>query len=334
MRWLGIDIGGANLKVADGTGFAVSRYFSLWRQPARLEQELRTLIAQSPPSDHVAATMTGELADCFATKLEGVHFIIDAFNKGTDHRHARLYRLDGKIVTPQVALEDPLRCAATNWHALARFVGRFAATGPALLMDVGSTTIDIVPLDGGLPVHAATEDTSRMLSGELVYTGVGRSPVCAVARSIPFRGTSCPLAHEVFATMHDVYLTLGELPDEPANNVTADGRPATRDYARNRLARSICSDRNEFNDADAQAAAGEIAGQQLALLTKALQQVLGARHQPPQTAIVSGQGEFLARQALSQLGLNCHVVSLADRLGEKVSRCATAHAVAVLADEV
>ena len=68
MKWLALDIGGANLKVADGRGHAESFPFELWRQPSHLAQELRTLIARSPACDHIAATMTGELADCFESK--------------------------------------------------------------------------------------------------------------------------------------------------------------------------------------------------------------------------------------------------------------------------
>jgi hypothetical protein len=334
MRWLAIDIGGANIKLADGQRFAQSHFFPLWQKPSKLEQELRMLIVQAPPCDHIAATMTGELADCFATREEGVRHIIDAFVRASDQRHMRIYRLDGKIVTPQVALDKPLQCAATNWHALARFAGRFAMSGSALLVDIGSTTCDLIWLENGQPRPQATADRDRLLTGELVYTGVDRSPVCAVARSIPHRGRRCPLAHELFANMLDVYLTLGDLPEEPTNNVTADGRPATREYALGRLARAICTDRTQFTQLDADEAAREIAKDQLALLTSALQTVLSQHASPPGTVIMSGAGEFLVPRMLAAAGLQCSTLSLGDRLGPKVSRCATAHALAVLANEV
>jgi len=53
----------------------------------------------------------------------------------------------------------------------------------------------------------------------------------------------------------------------------------------------------------------------------------------PQLAIISGQGEFLAREALEFLQISCPVVSLGKELGGPVSRCAPAHALAVLARE-
>jgi probable H4MPT-linked C1 transfer pathway protein len=277
--------------------------------------------------------MSGELADCFATKLEGVQFILNAFVRAVDQRHARVYRNDGKVVTPQIALQEPLKCAATNWHALAKFAGRFAQSGPSLLIDIGSTTCDIVPLANGQPAPRGMTDTLRLMCGELVYTGVGRSPVCAVVQSLPFRGQRCPVAQELFATTLDAYLMLGDVPEEPSNNVTADGRPATRSHARGRLARMLCADAHEVREDEAVVMAREIASAQLTMVTQALAYVLSNQPQRPQQVLVVGQGEFLARRAMEQTKLQCPVISLADRLGPMVSRCAPAHALAVLASE-
>ena len=91
------------------------------------------------------------------------------------------------------------------------------------MIDIGSTTCDLIPLVDGQPVTIGKTDPNRMINGELIYTGVQRAPVCAVAQLVPWRGRKCPLAHEVFATMWDVYLTLGDLPEEPIEH--AHGRP-------------------------------------------------------------------------------------------------------------
>jgi uncharacterized hydantoinase/oxoprolinase family protein len=53
----------------------------------------------------------------------------------------------------------------------------------------------------------------------------------------------------------------------------------------------------------------------------------------PSTVIISGQGEFLARELVRRMGLECRVVSLANELGPGVSRAAPAHALAALARE-
>ncbi len=50
---------------------------------------------------------------------------------------------------------------------------------------------------------------------ELVYSGVRRTPLCAVAPAVPFRGGWCPLAAELFATTLDVRLLCGAIPSSP-----------------------------------------------------------------------------------------------------------------------
>ncbi len=333
MKWLAFDIGGANLKAADGEGFASTQHFALWREPHQLSDSLRAMIAQVPKVDHLAATMTGELADCFATKSEGVEFIVRSFSAAADSRHTRIYLNNGTLVTPQIALRQPLLAAAANWHALARFAGRFASQGPALLIDIGSTTCDIIPLVDGVPQASGKSDPERLTSGELLYTGVERSPICALLAEFEWRGQRCQLAQELFATTWDAYLMLGELPDEPFSTHTADRRPATRGAARDRLARMICCDRTMFDEDDARRMSALVAVAQLGRLTTAVGQVIARMAGPPATIVLSGRGEFLARRAVQAMQLTAPVVSLNAQLGPAVSRSATAHALAVLGRE-
>src|SRR5262249_41215090 len=143
------------------------------------------------------------------------------------------WRNDGRFVDLAEARRAPLQVASANWLALAQFAGRFAAKGPALLIDVGSTTTDIVPLVNGRPVPKGRTDPERLRCSELTYLGVRRTPLCAI------RGD---LAAELFATTQDLFLILGWLPEEPANLNTPDGRPATRAAAHARLARMLCAD--------------------------------------------------------------------------------------------
>jgi uncharacterized hydantoinase/oxoprolinase family protein len=137
----------------------------------------------------------------------------------------------------------------------------------------------------------------------------------------------------VFATTWDAYLILRDLPEDASAINTADGRPATRAAARDRLARSICADRDAFSDEDALAAAVAIARAQAAKISVAVQGVIRRMPTPPVTIVMSGQGEFLARRLLDRMRLNSDVISLSEKLGPDVSRCATAHALAVLVRE-
>jgi probable H4MPT-linked C1 transfer pathway protein len=277
--------------------------------------------------------MTGELADCFSSKRDGVAFILNALSVAADGRHTRVYLTNGQLVSLQTARRQPLLAAASNWHALAKFAGRYVPEGVGLLVDIGSTTCDMIPLVDGQPVTIGKTDTNRMINGELVYTGVQRSPVCAVSQLVPWRGRKCPVAHEIFATMWDVYLALGDLPEEPNRLDTADRRPATKEAAFSRLARAICADREAFSEADALAMAEALAQAQLRKIAAIGVQLIARLQQAPHTVVISGAGEFLARRVLDELKLKSGVISLTRELGPELSRCAAAHALAVLARE-
>lgn len=333
MSWLALDIGGANLKIADGVEYAQSYNFALWRDREKLAQQIRAAIFEAPPSDHLAVTMTGELADCFESKAAGVRYILQAVSGGGDNRHTRVYLVDGRLVTPQVAATLPQLVAAANWHALARFVGRFAPQGAALLVDVGSTTCDIIPLVDGKPAATGKTDTQRLMSGELVYTGIERSPIAAVTQAVQYRGQSCPVVQETFATMQDAYVILDQINEDLVNLNTCDHRPLTKAASRVRLGRMIAADDEEFNHRDAVMAAHSAAQAQAALLATAIAKVLGRMPASPGCIILTGHGEFLAHNALATLPGAAPTISLTEKLGLTISRCAPAHALAVLVRE-
>src|SRR5687768_15395702 len=105
---LALDIGGANLKAANGCGHASMQAFPLWREPQGLAEALVQLIRAAPPADRIVATMTGELADCFRTKAEGVTAIVRAIEQAADGRQVEIYLTDGSLVSPDEAICRPL----------------------------------------------------------------------------------------------------------------------------------------------------------------------------------------------------------------------------------
>jgi probable H4MPT-linked C1 transfer pathway protein len=332
MTWLGLDIGGANLKAADGRGWASSVPFPLWREPERLTEELASVIARAPNAGRLAITMTGELCDCFRTKAEGVRHILAAVETAALNRDVRVYLTDGRFVDVDEACEQPLLTAASNWRATAQFACRYTEDRSGLLIDIGSTTTDIVPLAEGRPRPRGLNDSERLLAGELVYSGVCRTPVCALCDSLPWRGQQCPVAAELFATTADVYVLLGELPEDLDATWTADGRPLTAAFARERLARMICADSSSFTSNDARLAAEFVCAQQLGRLSAAVKRATSAVESIECIAIC-GAGEFMARRVVRDVFSTANVISLADELGSDLSRCAPAHALAALAAE-
>jgi len=333
MTWLALDIGGANIKIADGKGYAATREFPMWRRPDQLAAQLRRMIAEAPAAERLAATMTGELADCFETKADGVRHIVESFVDAADGRHARIYLSDGRLVAPPIALRSPMLAAAANWHAMASFAAQAIEDPSALLIDIGSTTTDIIPLLNGLAAAQGATDTERLRRGELVYTGTVRSPVCGVCQTLPYRGADLPVAHELFSRVADAYVVLGEFSEDPTCTDTADGRPLTRGYARARLGRMICADSEIFNHRDAIAVAERIHAAQTSLIATYAQQVIGQIGQRIDRVVMSGKGEFLARRVCQEVLAGVPQTLLSEHLGPTVSTCAPAHALATIAGQ-
>jgi len=337
---LAFDIGGANIKAADGLGWVHSEPFELWRRRSELPAALARIVSARRPR-RIVATMTGEIADCYASRREGIADIVAAVTAATragvgEECPVGIYLVDGMIVPPEEAVHRPLDAAASNWHAVARLAATVTTTERAFLIDIGSTTTDIVPLVGRAPAPAGHDDVTRMAVGELVYTGVERTPVAAIVRSLPWRGRLHPVASELFAQSLDAWLLLGGLAEVPdstksGSSNTADGGPATRAAAQRRLARMLLADPEEVTEDEAIAMATWCADRQSLLVARALRRVAASCGWQPRSIVLSGHGACLARRALARLGWDVDLVSLPDTLGPDVSRAAPAHSLALIA---
>ncbi|MFM1904947.1 MAG: hypothetical protein RLZZ440_2847 [Planctomycetota bacterium] len=327
------DIGGANLKAADGRGWSATLGFPLWKQWRDLPAALEQILAARRP-ERVVATMTGEICDCYPSRAAGVAHIAEslvAAARAAGAGDPGIYLTDGRIVAAGEAIDAWRLAAASNWHAVARLAASAASDRRGLLLDIGSTTTDIVPFDRGRVAATAFDDAGRMLAGELVYTGMERTAVAAIVRRLPHRGRSRPVASELFAESRDAWLTLGGLADVAAAIDTADGGPATVAAARIRLARTMLLDPADFTAADATTAAEAVAARQATLITRALRQVARAAGWAPDVIVVSGHGDVLARRALATTGWQTEIESLADAIGPANARSAPAFALACIA---
>ena len=332
MSILGLDIGGANIKGADETGRTVSRPFAIWKHPERLADELASIRREFPQTERVAVTMTAELADCFATKSEGVLFILDAVQTSAVGLSIEVWSTAGRFMTVGEAVLQPMLVAAANWQALATWCGRLVPAGASLLIDIGTTTTDIIPLVDGRPVAMGMTDVGRLQTGELSYSGVKRTPLCAIAHAVPWKDGYCPLAAELFATSLDVYLLLGDIASNDADLETANGRPATSAAAHDRMARMLCCDRDEVSFDDAVQIAKFLADVQRQRLAGSLERVASQLPGPCQSVVVSGSGSFLARRlaAENRRTATARIVSLDDQLTPGIAEAACAYAVAQL----
>lgn len=321
---LGLDVGGANLKAAHTDGTARTVPFALWQEPERLPGALARLCSEMPAYRGIALTMTGELCDCFASKREGVAAILQSARQASGETSIRVWSTSSCFLDLAEAMENPLRVAAANWLALAYHVGRLFPGGTVLLIDTGSTTTDITYLNHGVPEPRGLTDPARLASGELVYTGVRRTPICAVL------GTQ--VAAEFFATMHDAYVLLGMVPTDAGDCGTADGRPATPPFALARLARMRCADVETFSEGQARNLAEQAVAAQWHAVHEAIVRVVADRA-PVDRIVLAGSGEILGRSVVDRYPAwsKLPVTSLTQLRGASISEAACAYAVAMLA---
>lgn len=336
MSVVGIDIGGANLKASDGIK-SISRSFPLWKSPELLPRAIAEILAVFHPYGPVAATMTGELADCYSTRAIGVQSILAALQSAAPRRQIFVWQTGGEFLTVDDASELPELVAAANWHALATWSGRACPEGNALLIDIGSTTTDLIPISSGLPTPRETTDLGRLCSGELVYSGVRRTPLFSMSPTVNVDSEMVRLAAELFGTSLDVYLLSGDLQEDSECLETANGQPATAEAALVRIARALCSDLDQLSEDTVRDVASQCAAAQSRLLAAELSRVVQRMDAPLQMMISSGEGEFLVSRLIESERPDLASVerlSLNSILGPEHSQSACAYALARLGTEL
>ncbi|HEY7877156.1 MAG TPA: hydantoinase/oxoprolinase family protein [Gemmatimonadaceae bacterium] len=326
----GWDVGGVNIKCATVVGGRVtnaqSKPFEIQRSPAALVGHLQSLAKSMSLSGDTAhaVTMTAELSQLFRTKREGVAFVLDALDRAFLGAPIHVYTVDGTFLPTADARANPMRVAASNWHATASIVAH--AWPDAILVDIGSTTTDIIPLARGLVAARGHSDPQRLSTAELLYLGAVRTPVEAIVQEVPLGTHMAGVSAESFALSGDVHTWLGDLPEGDYTTPTPDGRPVTREFVRERLARIVCADRELLDDRAIDDIARHVATAQVSRTARALARVRGPDAALP--VVAAGIGAFLARRAASLMG--APVADLADLLGTAAARAAPAAAVALL----
>jgi len=325
----GFDIGGAHLKVAlveDGRVLLAREFLCpLWRGVEYLDAALAEARALTAGVTHHAITMTGELADVFPDRYTGVARIAEhaAALLGRD---VRVWMGRPGFGSPAEAEERWADTASANWLATATLVARLAHTG--ILIDMGSTTTDIVPFKDGTVIARGYTDGERLRTGELVYTGLTRTPVAMVTQRGLFRGEWQGLAREAFATMADVRRVLGTLDQDADQHPTSDGRGKSVADSQARLARMFGRDAEPVEQAEWQLAARVIASEQMRTIEAGVRVVL-ADTGVAGTVIVAGIGAREAADMAARAGMTA--VTFGGLIGASTQEefAATAYAPAV-----
>jgi probable H4MPT-linked C1 transfer pathway protein len=335
----GWDLGGAHLKVALA---ADTRWIDqvvqvpcpLWQGLEHLSRAVETVRDRLGGATCHGVTMTGELVDLFDSRAEGVARLIVAMTQAFPGDRLLIYGGAAGFLSPEDATHRAVEVASANWHASVRFAAGHLAQG--LFVDIGSTTSDIVPFRDGVVRAAGASDSERLAAEELVYTGVTRTPVMAVAEEAPFDGARQGLMAEVFATMADVYRLTGALPEDADQLPAADGRDKSLLASSRRLARMLGRDLESAEPAAWARFAEYLAEHQVQRLWQACQRVLSLGLLDDDAPLVTaGVGRFLAPELARRLGRPMidfgQLIEGSPEAKEGAARSAPAAAVALLA---
>lgn len=342
---LGFDIGGVNIKVSflrycsqtDYQLHSLSKFYPMWLNDlhafSSLLKELVRELVKEAPIDLCGITLTAEVSDAYETKKDGVTHVLSTFQQLFPEIPKKVISIYNKFLSIDDAIKDYLAVASANWVATALYIGK--EFPKSILIDVGSTTTDIIPIRQGIPNTIGKTDTERLLHRELVYTGCLRATIPSIAHEVPYQGYLCPISFEKFALMADVHLLLGHISLEQYTCDTADGRPKTVDAAYARIARIICADLNSISHTELQLIAHHLYEEQLHQIIKALEQVLSTHpeYSLSDPVVITGLGRtFLAAVAAQRVGFK-NIVDFVTVFGQESAVASPAAAIAMLLTE-
>ena len=336
---IGWDLGGAHLKAArlGGTGGVeqvVQVPCPLWQGLEHLDAAIATTRALVGDAPVHAVTMTGEMVDLFPSRVEGVRRLVDTVRERIGGAAILFYAGPEGFLEGTAAAAAGGHLASANWRATAEFVA--SRIDAAIVIDIGSTTTDLVPVQAGRVLTRAGDDAGRLVAGELVYTGVVRTPLMAVTPRVPFEGEWVPLMAECFATIADVYRLTGQLPAGADQHPAADGGEKTPEASARRLARMLGRDLESAPLPAWRQLAEWFARVHVRQIEDACDRVLSRSGLSAEASIVSaGAGRFLLPEIAVARRRHCLEFSTlfpgSVAPPERISDCAPAVAVAALA---
>ncbi len=325
MTVVGLDVGGANLKVValSDTGVEYRTvHFPLWIEEncRELGGKLRSIgkeVAGCEP-DAVCTVMTAEICDTFRSRKEGVSFIEKSVKSAFPDTEHIFVNCNGSLKSEA---KPELEFAAANWVASAKLLTELGNFRDFLFVDMGTTTTDIIPVK--CRILAAKTDYERLRRGELLYTGMLRTPVFHVLKYS--RTLKAPLVPELYACVGDALLLTGDIGEEDYICRTPDGRGAGRKECMQRIARQFCCDVSELGDF-AVDVAFEVRNELIKLVSEHLS--WQASKWQLKNVFACGKGDFLIKEAASSTGLRCRLIR--EEFGN-VSEVFPAYACAMLA---
>jgi len=307
---IGWDIGGAHLKAVAMAGEQIINVLQkpgpLWLGLDHFHTALNAILGELKPVADCrhAVTMTGELADMFSNREEGVFGLLNAFGDHVPIENVLVFAgFVGFLPASSVKAKDVLVIASANWLATGFYATSRLDQG--LLIDIGSSTSDFLVLRHGEVLSRGYSDFERLRHGELVYSGVVRTSLMSLTKRAPFAGDWIGLMAEHFATTADVYRLTGELPEYADQSPTADGGAKTVTASARRIARLLGRDLEPSTQEAWKQLAGYFRERQLDFLMEACMRQLSLGWLDFDASIIgAGVGRFLVQELAKRLGLN------------------------------
>lgn len=333
MLTAGYDVGGAHLKVAlveDGRVAAVRQIACpLWLGLDRLDAALDQAADVTVRASRRAVTMTAELTEIFASRRAGVETLVAHLNARLSGEVRFYCGLKG-FCDAKAATANPDLVGSVNFLATAQAIARVKPG--ALLIDMGSTTTDIVVCDR----PQGLTDAERLQTGELAYTGFTRTPVPSVATHAPLAGQVQTLTRDAFATMADVRRVLVALPEGVDDHPTSDGRGKSLEESLVRFARGFGRDAEMRHLATWRVSAAYIVERQLRSIHDGALQVLSRPGTDVTCVVVAGIGTAAGGEVARRLSLPAvtfgELIDAPEHVRDWATRCAPAVAVALLSE--
>ncbi len=321
---LGLDVGGANTKAAlikfkeseTFESFSIIEYFPFWEKtlneiPNMFERIVENLVNQNnsilDDINYVAITITAELSDAFQTKKEGIFTILDALEQVFEKGKMFFVNYKKEFINFNQAKTDPISVAAANWVSTSLYLGKFVPN--CILIDAGSTTIDVIPILNSLPVAKGKNDIERLLNHELIYTGGLRATIPSITHFVPYKEKLIRISFEKFALISDVHRILKNISEEEYINDTADNRSKSINDCYARLARVLCMDLDSISIKDLDVIAQYIYDKQIEIISYEIQEFLSdltkrlPEFREDTSFVLTGlSANFLIRNTLQKLG--------------------------------
>jgi len=304
---VGWDIGGAHVKAAViGAGKIIAVYQQpcpLWKGLDQLQHAVNSIMQELAGSNLChAMTMTGELVDLFDNRDDGVKQIIQTMTDLLPGSEILVFAGQQGFLKPsQIEAGHYLSIASANWLASVSFTAQKVGNG--LFVDCGSTTTDILLLKDGQVLAEGYTDYQRLISQELVYTGIVRTAVMAVTQIAQDQGKQIGLMAEYFATMADVYRVTGELNEAHDQTDTADGAEKTIPASAKRLSRMIGCDFYPDELPRWRQFAENIRSRQIQQIQQSCEARLSKHRLLPDNPLIgAGVGRFLVKRIALNLG--------------------------------